>query len=55
MADVLCEIADGVATLTLNRPDRLNALITDKITSEQLDTFLYILGVLQSFDVPDES
>lgn len=35
--------------------DRLNALITDKITSEQLDTFLYILGVLQSFDVPDES
>ena len=26
MADVLCEIADGVATLTLNRPDRLNAM-----------------------------
>ena len=34
--------------------DRLNALITDTITQEQLDTFLYVLGVLQSFEMPDE-
>jgi 2-(1,2-epoxy-1,2-dihydrophenyl)acetyl-CoA isomerase len=26
MSDVLCEIGDGVATLTLNRPERLNAM-----------------------------
>lgn len=35
--------------------DQLHALIGERITAEQLDTFLYVLGVLQSFDTPDET
>ena len=35
--------------------DRLHALIGERITAEQLDTFLYVLGVLQSFDMPSDS
>lgn len=34
--------------------DQLNALINERITAEQLDTFLYVLGVLQSFEMPDD-
>lgn len=33
----------------------LNALISEHITGEQLDTFLYVLGVLQTFEAPDEA
>lgn len=33
--------------------DYLNALISEHITAEQLDTFLYVLSVLQSFEAPD--
>jgi len=32
--------------------DHLNALISEHITGEQLDTFLYVLGVLQTFEAP---
>jgi len=32
--------------------DHLNALISGHITAEQLDTFLYVLRVLQSFEAP---
>ncbi len=35
--------------------DRLHALIGERITEEQLDTFLYVLSVLQSFEMPDET
>lgn len=34
----LCEVADGVATITLNRPERLNAL-TFEVYRELTDTF----------------
>jgi len=32
--------------------DHLNALIGEHITAQQLDTFLYVLSVLQTFEVP---
>ncbi len=35
--------------------DHLNALISERITCEQLDTFLYVLSVLQTFEAPDET
>jgi len=35
--------------------EKLHALINERITAEQLDTFLYVLGVLQSFDLPAEA
>lgn len=33
--------------------DRLEHLIGDSITHEQMETFLYVLGVLQTIDVTD--
>ncbi len=31
--DLLCEVSDGIATLTLNRPDRMNAISTAMLAS----------------------
>lgn len=41
--NVLCEIADGVAVVTLNRPDRLNALTGAMI--EELDARFHALAI----------
>ncbi len=47
MADtVLCTVDDGIATLTLNRPDKLNA-----INYDMADTLLALLDRLETDDV----
>src|SRR5262249_19638623 len=43
MADLLYEVKDGIATITLNRPDKLNAF-----TSAMIDAWVTALGDAQS-------